>query len=85
MPEAWTVLKHAWSVRISIACVVLIWLEGPITTVVQFFAGSSFWSQMIAQGVISTMMVAAIYARVVAQDRLQARISREKRLSDGES
>ncbi|TDW21081.1 hypothetical protein EV128_12250 [Rhizobium azibense] len=90
IPEPWTVLKHAFSVWIMVVCIGLIWLEGPLTTLVQYYAGEGLLSQLAAQAVTSTLMVAAIYARVVAQDRLQervtaAKIKRQVRARHGES
>jgi type VI protein secretion system component VasK len=75
IPEAWTVLKHAWSVRFIVLALAVVWLEGPLTTLIAYFAGEGLLSQLASQAIISTVMVAAIYARVVAQDRMQERVT----------
>lgn len=78
IPEAWTVLRHAWSVRFIVLAAALVWLEGPITTIAGYLVGEGLLSQLAAQAVISTCMVAAIYARVVLQNRLQERVTAAK-------
>lgn len=74
IPEASTVLRDAWSVRLMVLALAVVWLEGPLTTLVQYIAGGSLRSQLIAQAIVSTVMLLAIYARVVVQARMQERI-----------
>ncbi|NTI22367.1 hypothetical protein G6M87_10910 [Rhizobium rhizogenes] len=75
IPEPWTVLKHAWSVRLMVLALAVVWLEGPLTTVVQFYAGEGLLSQVVGQAIVSTVMVLAIYARVVVQNRMQEHVT----------
>ena len=61
-----------------VVALAVVWLEGPLTTVVQFYAGEGLFSQIVGQAIVSTVMVAAIYARVVVQNRLQERVTVSK-------
>ena len=75
IPEPVTVLLHSANVRIIVLCIALVWLAGPITILAGYLMGEGLLSQLAAQAVISTFMVAAIYARVVLQNRLQERVT----------
>ena len=60
VPEAWTVLVHAWSSRLMVICVLLQLLEQPIVDVIQqWITGYSWWTREIVQVLIAAVGVLA--------------------------
>lgn len=79
VPEAWTVLVHAWSSRLMVICVLLQLLEQPITDAIQqWITGYSWWTREIVQILIAAIGVLAIWARVTFQSKLQQKITAAK-------
>ncbi|NTF43061.1 hypothetical protein [Rhizobium rhizogenes] len=79
VPEAWTVLVHAWSSRLMVICVLLQLLEQPISDAIQqFITGYSWWMRETVQILIAAVGVLAIWARVTFQSKLQQKITAAK-------
>ncbi len=79
VPEAWTVLLHAWSSRLMIICVVLQLFEQPIADAIQQgITGYSWWTREFVQVLIAAVGVLAIWARVTFQSKLQEKITAAK-------
>jgi hypothetical protein len=79
IPEAATVLIHAWSSRLMVICVLLQLLEQPIVDAIQqWITGYSWWTREIVQVLIAAVGVLAIWARVTFQSKLQQKITAAK-------
>lgn len=82
IPHAWTTIKHAWSVRLMGACVLLMLVEPVISGFVEeFVTGQSFWTRVAVKLLIAVVGILAIWARVTFQSTLQEKIT-EKESAD---
>jgi hypothetical protein len=79
VPEAWTVLRHSWSVRIMAICVIFILLEQPLTDGLQFYlVGYSWWLREAVNVAIAAVGLIAIAARGIFQQKLQEKVTTAK-------
>lgn len=76
IPEAWTVIKYAWSVRIMVLCTIMQLLEQPIVDFIQqHITGYSWWVREGTAVLIASVGILAIYARVKFQQKLQDKLA----------
>jgi hypothetical protein len=79
VPHAWTILKHAWSVRIMIAASLLMIMEPLISSALQSVTFDSVWINMAVALAIGLTGFAATWARVVFQQKLHDKLDEKER------
>lgn len=76
IPDAWIVIKHAWSVRIIVLCSVMQLLEQPaVDYIQQHWTGYNWWLQEAVAVLVAAIGLLAIYARVKFQQKLQDKLA----------
>jgi hypothetical protein len=78
IPHTWTTLKYAWSVRLTVLAVVLIWLEPVLSELAQDLTFKSVWIRLAVAQFVGFFGVAAIWARVTVQSTLHEKIAQKE-------
>lgn len=78
IPHPWTNLVHAWSSRLMALCVVLQLVE-PVAAdfVEEYITGQSFWTRVAMKIAVAAVGVAAIWAKIVFQQKLQDKLEQK--------
>lgn len=84
IPHAWVTLKYAWSVRIQVIAVVLVWFEPVLSELAQEATTKSIWIRLAVAQFVGLFGLAAIWARVTVQTKLHEKIE-EKEIASGKS
>ncbi len=71
------VLRHSWSVKLWGVSAVIIVTEPVITALVGLYTGPNIWVSIGLNLVAGIVALAGIYARVVAQDKLETIVKPE--------
>ncbi len=74
----WCILKYSWSVRFMALSFFIIVAEPVITFLVGLYTGPSIWLSVGLQTLAGLTALAGIYARIIAQDKLETIIITNK-------